>query len=203
MFTAQNLYRSLARLGVEPAGDLFGQLEATYAEVGRHYHTDSHIADCLSQFEAVRLLAARPAEVEVAIWFHDAVYDTRRTDNEERSAAWARSTLTTGGASASVAERIVDHVLATKTHQTADPDAAILLDIDLGILGAPEKAFEAYDAAIRREYHWVPDAAYRTGRAQILSMFLARPFIYKTAAFRDCYEVQARRNLTRKLEELR
>ncbi len=203
MFTAENLNRSLAGLGAEPVNELFGLLEAAHTETGRHYHTDIHIADCLNQFEGVRSLAARPAEVEAAIWFHDAIYDPRRTDNEERSAAWAHSVLTTAGAAVSTIERVAGHILATKTHETADPDAALLLDIDLSILGAQPQEFAAYDAAIRREYHWVADEAYRTGRAQLLRAFLARPYIYQTATFRDQYEAQARHNLNRKLEELR
>ena len=77
-----------------------------------------------------------------------------------------------------------------------------LVDIDLGILGQDAEQFAAYDQAIRREYHWVPEPQYRSGRAAVLRGFLARPNIYHTPTFRQRYEHQARCNLGAALRQL-
>ncbi len=202
MFHRHVFHASLVGLGIEPRVDLFDELAAAYGERSRHYHTQQHIAECLSQFQRFHSLAQRPYEVEVALWFHDAVYDTHRSDNEERSAQWAEQYLAAEDANAAVINRIVDMIIATKSHSRQEGDAAIVIDIDLGILGASPKAFEVYDQAIRREYDWVSEAQYRPTRRQILKIFLDQDVIYQTEAVRECYETQARNNLSRKIKEL-
>lgn len=203
MFLREHLERSLEEVGAESASAIFDELKKAYTESGRFYHTDKHVAECLTHFQRLRALATRPSEIEVALWFHDAVYDTRKSDNEERSAEWAKSFLKSAGCSADSIARIERLILSTKTHEPHDSDAEIMLDVDLGILGTPPYVFENYDAAIRREYHWVPEAQFREGRAQVLSGFLERPEIYRTSLFLNQYEYQARQNLTKKIEELR
>ena len=201
-FRPEHLSTSLVGIGVADGADLFGVLSAAYSEPGRYYHTQKHIDECLAHFGPVRGLAEHPCEVDIAIWFHDAVYDTHRDDNEEMSAAWAKVFLDGKGADEDVVQRIVEMILATRAHGDAQGDTALVVDVDLGILGAPIDAFETYDAAIGREYAWVPQAQYREGRARVLQAFLDRPHIYHTQWFRDRYEAQARDNLLRKLAEL-
>ncbi len=202
MFNRHNFHKSLAELGVRDAGNIFSQLAAAYGENTRFYHTDKHVSECLKHFLAYRELAENPAEVEVAIWFHDAIYDTTKSDNEKQSADWAMHYLTDASVNPGAVERIVEMIIATKTHQSQTADSALMVDIDLGILGATTDAFEAYDAAIRKEFHWVPTVQYCMGRAQVLSSFLEREAIYQTPAMRDLYEKQARENLSRKIKEL-
>lgn len=210
MFSRSYLNDSLGTIGVVPSLDVFDQLVAAYGEAGRYYHTDRHISECLNQFNAFRHLAKRPGEIEVALWFHDAVYDSRRQDNEALSAAWATRYLNAEGVESGVlvgeaspiANRIAAMILATKTHVAEDSDTALLLDIDLGILGSSPDAFEAYDRAIRLEYAWVPEAEYRSGRAKVLQQFLDRPKLYQTPDCRDRYEAQARSNLEQKITQL-
>ena len=98
---------------------------------------------------------------------------------------------------------------ATATHALPDPDdkaagrdAALFLDMDLSILGASPVEFDAYEAAVRREYGWVEEKAWRAGRAAVLEKFLARPHIFHTEAFRQRFEAQARKNLARSLAAL-
>ena len=202
-FSADSLSRSLASLGVSDDGKLFRLLKQQHIEAARHYHSDKHISACLQQFLDYRSIAERPAEIEIAFWFHDAIYDTHRNDNEEKSAALATQELKKLNVFADAIERVHQMILATKTHIPETPDAAILVDIDLGILGASPEDFENYDIAIRKEYHWVPETQYKPARANILEAFLTRSHIYHTAAIRETLEEQARENLARKIAELR
>ena len=136
----------------------------------------------------------------MGLWFHDAIYDTRRHDNEERSADWARSAARELGASAESAQRIHDLIMFTRhAAEPAGIDAQVLVDADLSILGAHPARFQEYEAQVRTEYGWVPDATFRPRRARILKEFLGRPRLYCTALFRERYEAQARRNLQRSL----
>nr|WP_283254299.1 N-methyl-D-aspartate receptor NMDAR2C subunit [Ramlibacter paludis] len=182
-------------------GGLMNQLLAAYSEPHRHYHTLQHLRECLAQYEAASMLARRPAEVELALWFHDAEYDPQRRDNEERSAEWARASVLAAGCAPEVAQRVADLVLATRTHTVAgdDVDAALLLDIDLAILAAAPGRFAEYERQIRLEYAHVPDDAFRTGRANVLRGFLQRERIYRTEPFHAALEARARANLAASL----
>jgi predicted metal-dependent HD superfamily phosphohydrolase len=141
-------------------GGLFNQLVRAYGEPQRHYHTLQHLRECLAHCEAAAALARRPEEVELALWFHDAVYDPRRQDNEQRSADWARSSVLAAGCDAAIAERVAGLVLLTAGHEAPadDPDAQLLLDVDLAILGAAPARFVEYERQIRAEYAHVPQA---------------------------------------------
>jgi predicted metal-dependent HD superfamily phosphohydrolase len=197
---AESWRRLWSELGAQaqdvPMG-LFNQLVAAYSEPQRHYHTLQHLRECLAHFEAAASLAKRPAEVELALWFHDAVYDPQRQDNEERSADWARRSVLAAGCGEALAQQVHALVLATASHEAPhdDPDAQLLLDIDLAILGSSPAHFAEYERQIRAEYAHVPEPAFREGRARVLSGFLARPRIYATAAFHDALEQRARANI--------
>jgi predicted metal-dependent HD superfamily phosphohydrolase len=135
----------------------------------------------------------------LAAWFHDAVYDTRRADNEERSAAFARKALSAVGAPGPVVDEVVRLVLLTRMHQAGpdDPEGQVLLDADLAVLAAEEDVYDRYAAAIRREYAGVADEDYRDGRRRVLEGLLRRPRIYATEMMFTCSEAAARRNLGR------
>jgi hypothetical protein len=120
------------------------------------------------------------------------------------AAQWAERYLRSHDVEEAVAVRVAELILATKTHDAPqEADQQLLVDIDLSILGRPPEEFEVYDQAIRREYAWVPESEYRTGRHAVLSRFFERQSIYGTETFRALYEKQARDNLARKLKELR
>lgn len=192
------------RLGAHGDGaSIFRALEAAYAEPARAYHTAEHIRDCLAQFDRTRHTARRPDEVEAAIWFHDAVYLPGAPDNENRSARLSQAALADAGAPLDVTHRIAALVLATQ-HLTVpeEPDAALLCDIDLSILGRTPGVFAQFERRIRQEYAWVPEAVYRGARAEILAGLLRRRSIFQTDFFRRSYEAPARANLTRILKEL-
>ncbi|MDR7068676.1 putative metal-dependent HD superfamily phosphohydrolase [Pseudoxanthomonas japonensis] len=187
--------------GIGAAGEgaaLFARLKAAYAEPQRHYHTLQHLGECLSAFDAVHAQGEHPHEVELALWFHDAVYDIKGHDNELRSADWARDALRDAGVDASPAQRVHDLIMATRhTAVPSGQDEQLLVDIDLSILGAERARFDEYEQQIRKEYAYVPGFLFRRKRREILKGFLDRPAIYSTPDFHAALEARARDNLRR------
>jgi predicted metal-dependent HD superfamily phosphohydrolase len=185
-------------------GAWFEILNTHYAEEHRHYHTARHISECLVAFDAASPIATQPVAVELALWFHDAIYDTRAADNEEQSARLAQRCLENAGADTNLQSAVRDLIMVTKAHEgSSHPDAPLLVDIDLSILGATPERFFEYEDQIRQEYAWVPEDLFRTKRAEILERFLARAIIYRTPEFFRTHEKQARANLRASLERLR
>ena len=173
-------------------------LLAAYAEPHRKYHTLQHLHECLDLLAPATAAAARPCEVEVALWFHDAIYDVRRSDNEERSADWASAAVAAAGVAAAIVERIRSLVLATKhTGSPGSDDERLLVDIDLAILGAPAQRFAEYERQIRAESSWVPQPLFDEKRGAILRSFLDRERIFATPLFHSRFEAAARVNLAR------
>jgi predicted metal-dependent HD superfamily phosphohydrolase len=188
------------------AGKLRDDLVRAYAAPERHYHNLTHIEAMLDLLRSYEEALSDPQSVEVAIWFHDAVYDTRRHDNEEKSAELAADRLA-GLLSPDRIALIARMIRATAGHHVPDGlndaqrrDCALFLDMDLSILGSEPDVFAAYEEAVRREYGWVPDALWREGRKKVLQGFLDRPAIYMSPQFRASHEAAARANLTRSLE---
>ncbi|MBO9514847.1 MAG: N-methyl-D-aspartate receptor NMDAR2C subunit [Variovorax sp.] len=192
--------RAWQALGVaSPDEALLDELLACHCEAHRAYHTLQHVGECLALLEEEREHAQRPAEIALALWFHDAIYDVRRHDNEERSAAWARQALLDAGVAQDAAERV--HALVMATRHDAPPgttDARLLVDIDLAILGAPPERFAEYERQIRIEYAHVPPQVFEPRRREILDRFLARDPLYLTPSMRERLEAAARRNLKRR-----
>jgi predicted metal-dependent HD superfamily phosphohydrolase len=137
-----------------------------------------------------------PNAVEFALWFHDAVYDPKAGDNEEQSAALAKECLIGLGANQKFSEDVAFLIMATKSHDVGTSiDAAVMVDVDLSILGRDTKRFFEYEEQIRTEYQWVPHLVFASKRTEILKRFLARERIFATDWFRNKYEKQARLNL--------
>jgi predicted metal-dependent HD superfamily phosphohydrolase len=197
----ESLWRRLGAAGDGAA--VHTALDAAYREPGRVYHTVEHLSDCLARLDEFRDPEAEHDLVEVAIWFHDAVYDPRRRDNESRSAEWAARALGDAGVTGNLVQRVSALVLLTRHLGPAvDSAGRLLCDIDLSILGRESAEFDRFDRAIRAEYAWVPAPEYRAGRARILRGFLERQPLYQTIPFRLRYEEAARRNLARALARL-
>jgi pantetheine-phosphate adenylyltransferase len=172
-----------------------------YGEPHRGYHNIAHIIAMLDELE---LVGENDSAVVLAIWFHDAIYDPKAKDNEEQSARLAKDSIKQIGLPDSLGEQVNDLVMATKhTAVPAEYAAQVLVDLDLMVLGKPEKEFDAYEAGIRKEYEWVPELDFCVGRSKILQSFLDRPSIYSTKLFQDKYESIARKNLEQSIEQLR
>jgi predicted metal-dependent HD superfamily phosphohydrolase len=183
--------------------DVLGELIHVYSSPDRYYHNLTHIQDCLSVFDQTSFLAAHPAEVELAIWFHDAVYDTRRSDNEQKSAEWAEAVILQAGLSREIAKRCASSILATRhQEEVTDEDAQLLVDVDLSILGRDSAVFWRYEENIRKEYAWVPEDVFRRERVKILRGFLDRQHIYYHREYRERFEAWARANLEQAIARL-
>ena len=181
--------------------ELREDLLARWAETHRKHHTVTHLHEML---DAIGLLADAGIEfdreaVELAAWFHDAVYEIGRDDNEDRSAELARELL----ASSPFRDEVARLVLVTKTHEVADDDVngAVLSDADLSVLGSDALRYRTYAAAVRDEYADVPDEVFKPARAQVLSALLDRS-LFHTSAGRERWEETARRNIAEEIAAL-
>jgi predicted metal-dependent HD superfamily phosphohydrolase len=194
----------MKRWRIPASEDVYSSLKSAYSEPHRHYHTAHHIDDCLKQLDSASDVADSPEEVELALWFHDSVYKPLSSKNELESAEWARAFLEAAGADGPRTQRVYDFILATRHgDESLSGDAAVVVDVDLSILGRTPETYDEFERAIRKEYKWVPWPVYRSKRAEILSSFLDRATIYATEHFRDCFEACARQNLGRALQALR
>jgi predicted metal-dependent HD superfamily phosphohydrolase len=169
-----------------------------YAEPGRFYHTLDHVQNLLEIIESLGLYGRNLNALKLATWLHDVIYDSKASDNEERSAQYAgrlceELAIPEGRLVASLVQK-------TKTHDAgADADAQVLIDADLAILGASEPAYRDYAERIRQEYALVPEADYRKGRRRVLENLLSRPKLFH---FLSQLEDPARRNMVAEIARL-
>jgi predicted metal-dependent HD superfamily phosphohydrolase len=197
-------YRAWQGLAAQGDGaSLRDALRQAYAEPQRYYHTQQHLRECLALFAQLESLAQRPAELAMALWFHDAIYDPQAHDNELRSADWAAQSLQQNGVAAEAVQRIQHLVLITQhSALPLEADACLLVDIDLSILAAAPARFAEYETQIRAEYAFVPDALFRQKRQAVLQGFANRAQIYSTDYGQQHFEAAAKANLQRAIASL-
>jgi predicted metal-dependent HD superfamily phosphohydrolase len=190
-----------ARSDVAQAGaDLLGR----YAEPHRRYHDLAHLDDVLRNIDVLAEHAGDVHVVRIAAWFHDAVYDPTASDNEERSAVLAQTTLSELRVEDSIAAEVARLVRGTADHapEPGDLDAAVLCDADLAILASGPERYQVYVEAVRAEYAHVDDRAFASGRAAVLRGLLARDPMFSTPTGRDLWEAAARANVRSELARL-
>lgn len=177
------------------------ELDQRYGEPHRRYHTRDHLTAVLDLVDELAGHAQDPDVVRLAAWFHDAVYDPERADNEERSARLAARMLADTDIAQEDIDQVVRLVELTTTHAPADddPNGQVLCDADLAILGAEPDRYAAYAAAVREEYAFVPDEFFNAGRAEVLNGLLALPKLFHTPAARERFEERARGNIRTEL----
>lgn len=187
------------------SGDVDGvyrTLQASYTSDDRAYHDFGHIDTCLARFDTAKHLVDDADAVELAIWFHDAVYDTHAADNERQSADLAAKLLGSLGLEPRRIDRVHGLILATEhREEPADDEGKLIADVDLLGLADSAVAFDEAGRRIRHEYAWVDESEFQEGRRRLLARFHARPQIYYLPFFRDQYEAAARRNLKRVIEQ--
>ncbi|XP_071485014.1 uncharacterized protein [Diadema antillarum] len=194
-------------------------IEKNYCESQRYYHTLQHVDAMIrllhkhyTKFPCSPPFACRA--VEVAIFFHDLIYNPKAGDNEEQSAEafmqFAKDHLTDDeDFSQDCIDTIYDWILATKHHCTPEHNENFgtgakhfFLDLDLEVLGRPPAEYEIYANQIRKEYSHIPDVDFRVGRAKVLKKFLERNRIFATELFYKTYESQARQNIQDEIRKL-
>jgi predicted metal-dependent HD superfamily phosphohydrolase len=182
-----------ARTGI--VGDAAGwhaRLVRAYGEPQRAYHSRQHMEECLLVFDEAKGFMQQPDLIEMALWFHDAVYDPKSGENEALSAAMAVEAL--GGTS--TAHEVARLILLTKSHQPGEGlDDAWIIDIDLAIFAQSAARVLEYEQQIHEEYSWVPEEVYCEKRAEVLRGFLAREPIYRTPWARERFEARVKENL--------
>ena len=180
-------------------------LHTAYSEKHRFYHTVNHIDAMLQHFDAVKDIAEKPAELELAIWFHDGVYKALSKSNEFDSAVWAKDFCLSCGYDVAGAERVFSLIMTTLHNgetQLNGVDQQLIVDFDLTILGASPDVYDEYERNIRKEYRMVPSFIYRKKRKELLRSFLNDDSLYCLDYFKDKFEVTARQNISRAIEML-
>ncbi|MFE5831516.1 hypothetical protein ACFQ67_14180 [Streptomyces sp. NPDC056488] len=194
------------REGPDPAP--YGlNLLARWAEPQRRYHTVDHLRAVLDRVDELTDQGGEGGELELvrlAAWFHDAVYRPDRSENEERSALLAEKALAEAGLTPHEVAEVARLVRLTVTHDPAvgDLNGETLCDADLAVLASDPDTYAEYAAAVREEYGFVPDDAFREGRAAVLRHLLDLPRLFRTPYGAAVWEEKARENVERELKEL-
>lgn len=194
------------RVGPDPAP--YGRnLLSRWAEPQRRYHTVDHLRAVLDRIDELTDQGGEGGELELvrlAAWFHDAVYRPDRSENEERSAALAEKALTEAGLTAHEVTEVARLVRLTTTHDPdqGDLNGETLCDADLAILATDPDTYRGYTQAVREEYGFVPEEAFRAGRAAVLRQLLGLPRLFRTPYGAAVWEEKARENLEKELAEL-
>ena len=188
-----------AQLGLETvrSESLYQLLYRAYTEPQRAYHTLQHIVECLDLFYKIEHELHDPVAVQMAIWFHDVIYDPKSSDNEQRSAE-AMMKHCADFLDQQQLQKVNRWIIATQHHQaSSDQDLNYLLDLDLAILGSSSQRFQQYEQQIQFEYAWVAQDIYQTKRQAVLKPFYDMQPLFQTAYFQEMYEHQAKVNLHR------
>lgn len=180
---------------------LWLDLEKAYCAKSRQYHNLNHLVTMIELFDIHFTNLKNPNEVLYSIFYHDYIYKATRKDNELKSAKQALSILS----QAAILDKqlVFDAICATQAHQQNEiADINWLIDFDLKILSTSWSEYQIYYNQIRTEYKIYPNILYKPGRRKALEHFLEQEFIYKTAAFRNLFDKEAKRNITREISVL-
>jgi predicted metal-dependent HD superfamily phosphohydrolase len=201
--TSRGLLARWAKL-VPGDAEAGADLVRRYGDPSRHYHDLRHLATVLDAVDALSDEVADPRLVRLAAWYHDAVYDVDRDDNEERSAALAERSLSSAGLSPADVAEVSRLVLLTATHapRRGDANGAVLCDADLVVLAGAADEYAAYLAAVRAEYARFSDEEFRAGRTAVVEELLRLPTLYGTTHGAAAWEAAARANLRAELAAL-
>ncbi len=172
-----------------------------YSEAYRAYHNAEHISDCLEKLDMFGEALENRNVIELAIWFHDIVYNPYGKHNELKSARAAADFLKRNSSDEALIQRVSGLILATQhTATTTSEEEKIITDIDLSILGAPSEAYDRYSDNIRKEYKRIPALIFRKKRKEVLKQFLDRKPLFQKPLFQEKFEQKARDNINRELQ---
>lgn len=179
------------------ADELFSKIIQHYTESSRHYHNQTHIQKMLD-FSFLYVDKIQDADIlQLAIFYHDIIYNSLSKNNETDSAALAVEQLVKTNFLKEKIKLVEQFIVSTQKHFPIieHSDLHYFLDFDLAILGTERSIYIDYAEKIRKEYKWVPTFLYNKNRKKVLQHFLEREHIYFTEIFRNQYELIARENL--------
>lgn len=184
--------------------ECFKQISEAYAEKQRYYHTMEHIQSMIVEIESNKDAALDKNVLLFATWFHDMVYDPKKSDNEEQSAKIAVHALNQLHVPKEIINVVEELILATANHTKAKSTKELdfFLDCDLKILGSDPNSYSQYAANIRKEYKHVISFIYNRERKKVLKRFIEANALYRTAYFQEKYEEQARMNILNEIKNL-
>ena len=183
---------------------LWEDIATQYEGKGRHYHTLDHLQSLLSELTAVKDLITKWDAILFALYYHDAVYNVLKSDNEEKSAVLAVKRMRTLNIPDPIINATEKHILATQKHLPGeDPDTDYFTDADLSILGTDWDTYQTYARNVRKEYSIYPALVYNPGRRKVLESFLTKERIFKTPYFHEKFEASAKQNLEKEIDSLK
>jgi predicted metal-dependent HD superfamily phosphohydrolase len=182
---------------------MWHEISVNYSAPQRHYHTLSHLENLITELQFVSDKIFDWDTLLFAVFYHDLIYKSTSSKNEEESAEIASRRLSEIGYPTAKITKCLDMIIATKGHSVSnDPDTNFFIDADLSILGKNWDAYSTYMKQIRKEFAVYPNLIYNPGRKKVLRHFLEMEKIFKTDHFSGKYEVQARQNILKELELL-
>ena len=184
-----------ARKGRPSVNPIFDDLFSRYTDAGRCYHNWAHLVHCLAEFDRAANQMDYPEAVELALWFHDAVYAPGVRDNKQRNAdmfsQWGTECF-----SAAFIKKVRALILITRhTQPPREGDESYIVDIDLSSLALSWPDYLLNARYVRKELRQV----YYPAQTRFLSRLLVRPHIYSTYFFQQRYEDPTRNNIQRLL----
>jgi predicted metal-dependent HD superfamily phosphohydrolase len=183
--------------------ELWTEIEKNYSSKKRHYHTLQHLDNLLAQLTEVKGEIRNWETILFTLYYHDIIYNSLKSDNEEKSAELAEKRMKQMSVSNETIELCKNQILATKSHiKSADSDTNYFTDADLSVLGQSWETFTLYYKNVRKEYSIYPDFVYNPGRKKVLNHFLSMDRIFKTDYFHNKFEIQAKQNLQKEIELL-
>jgi predicted metal-dependent HD superfamily phosphohydrolase len=183
--------------------ELWTEIEKNYSSKKRHYHTLQHLDNLLSQLTEVKSEIQNWETTLFTLFYHDIIYNSIKSDNEEKSAGLAEKRMKQISVSNYKIELCKKQILATKSHiKSIDSDTNYFTDADLSILGQNWETYLLYCKNVRKEYSIYPAIVYNPGRKKVLNHFLSMDRIFKTDFFYNKFETQAKLNLQQEIESL-
>lgn len=174
---------------------IYRKLTILYSDPWRKYHSPKHVVHCLRELDKALEFNGQRDAVEMALWFHDAVYTPGASDNEQRSAKlfaeWAKGCLPPA-----FVDKVCELILLT-THKMPPQkeEDRYIVDIDLSSFGLPWEEFIQDSSNVREELSFLLDEEYYPSHSRFLKQLIDRPRIYHTDHFHGLYEDAARRNI--------
>ncbi len=193
----------MREIGLGTNMDTFDKLVSNYNQRHRHYHNQDHIKATLRHLDESKHLANDPNAIEIALWFHDAVYKPFSSSNELDSANWAYKFLREQQAGEEFCSLVRSLIMVT-LHDSLpnENDEKLMVDIDLSILGSKRETYAKFETWIRKEYKLIPKFLFKKKRKEVLTGFLERERIYSHNYFHEKLEERARTNITNALINL-